>query len=487
MKKISKKLTIMTKSFINPVILCGGSGTRLWPLSRKSFPKQYLSFISKNNNSLLQDTYERISKIENIMNPILVCNEEHRFIAAEQMREINIKPNSILLEPFGRNTGPAITLASLIAIQNSQDPILLVLSSDHEIKKHNKFIEAIKSGINYAELGKLVTFGVIPSSPKTGYGYIKSEKPFNLSESKGSKILEFIEKPTYENACNLIKDKRYTWNSGMFMFKAKTMLSEMNKYYPEIIKYCTQAINESKNDLDFKRINEEYFKKCPNISFDVSVMEKTQNGIVLPLDADWNDIGSWQSVWETSEKDKNNNVLNGNIFVKETKNCYLRSEKRLIAGIGLNDLIVVETNDAVLISNKNETQKVKNIVDTLKEKGISASYQHQKIYRPWGHYLSLSEDDRWQVKLIQVKSGEKLSLQLHHHRSEHWIVVEGTAKVELDSKITFLSENQSIYIPLGSKHRLINPGKIPLTLIEVQSGSYVGEDDIVRFEDKYGR
>ena len=477
----------MTKSFINPVILCGGSGTRLWPLSRKSFPKQYLSLISKNNKSLLQDTYERISKIENIINPILVCNEEHRFIAAEQMREINIQPNSILLEPFGRNTGPAITLASLIAIQNSEDPILLILSSDHEIKKCSKFIEAIKLGINYAELGKLVTFGVIPSSPNTGYGYIKSEKPFNSSDLKGSKILEFIEKPTYESACNLIKDKKYTWNSGMFMFKAKTMISEMNKYYPEIIKYCKQAINESTNDLDFKRINEECFKNCPNISFDVSVMEKTQNGIVLPLDADWSDIGSWESVWETSEKDENNNVLNGNIFVQETKNCYLRSEKRLIAGIGLNDLVVVETNDAVLISNKNETQKVKNIVETLKEKGIPASYQHQKIYRPWGHYLSLAEEDRWQVKLIQVKPGEKLSLQLHHHRSEHWIVVGGTAKVELDSKITFLSENQSIYIPLGSKHRLINPGKIPLTLIEVQSGSYVGEDDIIRFEDKYGR
>lgn len=477
----------MSTNNIIPAILCGGSGTRLWPLSRKSFPKQYLSFMSKNNKSLLQETYERISKLENIMNPILVCNEEHRFIAAEQMREINIQPNTILLEPFGRNTGPAITLAALIAIQKSEDPIILILSSDHEIKNNNKFIEVIKKGIDYAELGKLVTFGVVPSSPNTGYGYIKSEAPFNLSETKGSKILEFIEKPSYQKACNLIKDKRYTWNSGMFMFKAKTMLSEMNKFCPEIIDYCKKAINKSKNDLDFKRINEEYFKNCPNISFDVAVMEKTQNGIVLPLDADWSDIGSWESVWEQAKKDKNNNVLNGNVFVEETKNCYLRSEQRLIAGIGLNDLIVVETNDAILISNKKETQKVKNIVEDLKGKGIPASFQHQKIYRPWGHYLSLSEDDRWQVKLIQVKPGEKLSLQLHHHRSEHWIVVRGTAKVELDSKISVLSENQSIYIPLGSKHRLINPGKIPLTLIEVQSGSYVGEDDIVRFEDKYGR
>ena len=477
----------MSKSFICPVILCGGSGTRLWPLSRKSFPKQYLTFMSNNNKSLLQDTYERISNIENIMDPILVCNEEHRFIAAEQMREINIQPNTILLEPFGRNTGPAITLSSLIAIQNSEDPILLILSSDHQIKKRNKLLEVIKLGIHYAELGKLVTFGVIPSSPNTGYGYIKSEKPFDSYETKGSKILEFIEKPSYENACNLVKDKRYTWNSGIFMFKAKTMLSEMNKYHPEVIKYCKKAINESKNDLDFKRINEEHFKNCPDISFDVSVMEKTQDGIVLPLDADWSDIGSWKSVWETSEKDKNNNVLNGNIFVKETKNCYLRSEQRLIAGIGLNDLIVVETNDAVLISNKNETQKVKNIVEILKEEGIKASFQHQKFYRPWGHYLTLSEAERWQVKIIQVKPGEKLSLQLHHHRSEHWIVVNGTAKVEINDKSELLTENQSTYIPLGSSHRLSNPGKIPLILIEVQSGSYVGEDDIVRFQDKYGR
>tara|TARA_B100000886_G_scaffold134243_1_gene90604 strand:- start:6027 stop:7460 length:1434 start_codon:yes stop_codon:yes gene_type:complete len=475
---------------INPVIpaiLCGGSGTRLWPLSRKSFPKQYLSFMSNQDKSMLQETYQRVSKIKNLLDPILVCNEEHRFIAAEQMREINVNPNTILLEPFGRNTGPAITLAALIAIQKADDPILLILSSDHEIKNQNKFIQAIKKGIEYAERGKLVTFGVVPKSPHTGYGYIKSDKPFDLSEIKGNKILEFTEKPSYEKACNFIKDHRYTWNSGIFLFKAKSMLSEMKKYNPEIIEFCKQSLNQSEQDLDFKRLEKEHFKKCPNISFDISVMENTKKGIVLPLDADWNDIGSWESVWETSKKDENNNVLNGNVFLKDSQNCYLRSEQRLIAGIGLKDLVVVETNDAVLISKKNDTQKVKNIVEILKEKGFEASYKHQKIFRPWGHYLSLAGENRWQVKSILVKPGEQLSLQMHHHRSEHWIVVTGTAKVELNSEIKVLSENESIYIPLGSKHRLINPGKIALILIEVQSGSYVGEDDIVRFEDKYGR
>ncbi len=470
-----------------PAILCGGSGTRLWPLSRKSFPKQYLSFMSNQGKSLLQETYQRVSNIENLLDPILVCNEEHRFIAAEQMRGINVKPNTILLEPFGRNTGPAITLAALIALQKADDPIVLILSSDHEIKNQNKFIEAINKGIEYADRGKIVTFGVIPTSPHTGYGYIKSDKPFDLAEIKGNKILKFTEKPSYEEACKFIKDRRYTWNSGMFLFKAKSMLTEMGKYYPEIIEFCKESLNQSQKDLDFKRLNKEHFKKCQNISFDISVMENTKNGVVLPLDADWNDIGSWESVWETSEKDENNNVLKGNIVVEDSQNCYLRGEQRIIAGIGLKDLVVVETNDAVLISKKNDTQKVKKIVGILKEKGFEASYKHQKIYRPWGHYLSLAGEKRWQVKSILVNPGEQLSLQMHHHRSEHWIVVSGTAKVELDGEIKVLSENESIYIPLGSRHRLINPGKIDLILIEVQSGSYVGEDDIVRFEDKYGR
>ncbi len=477
----------MKSKNIIPVILCGGSGTRLWPLSRKSYPKQYLSLVSQEQKSLLQETYQRISNLENLLNPILICNEEHRFIAAEQMREIKVEKNTILLEPFGRNTGPAITLAALIAIKKEIDPMLLILSSDHVIKKTKNFIDVINLGINYADKDKLVTFGVVPTSPQTGYGYIKSDQPFNLSGIKGNKIKAFTEKPSYEKACEFIKDKRYTWNSGIFLFKAKTVLSEMKKYCPEILNHCEKSINKSENDLEFVRVNEKYFENCPNVSFDISVMENTKNGIVLPLNAGWNDIGSWEAVWETSEKDENNNLRSGNVFLKDSKNCYLRSEKRLIAGIGLDDLIVVDTNDALLISKKNKTQSVKEIVQILKDKGETASYKHQKIYRPWGHYLSLAKDKRWQVKSILVKPGESISLQMHHHRSEHWVVVKGTAKVELNGNITFLSENQSIYIPLGSKHRLTNPEKVDLIIIEVQSGSYVGEDDIVRFEDKYGR
>ena len=477
----------MPLNSVIPIILCGGSGSRLWPLSRKSFPKQFLKLNSSGNNSLLQNTYKRVSNIEGIKNPILICNEEHRFMAAEQMRELNIMPNRIILEPIGRNTAPAITLASIVSLEIEDDPLLLVLSSDHEIKNNIKFIEAINEGINLARKDHLVTFGVVPHFPETGYGYIKAEKPFNLSETCGTKISEFTEKPSFQRACEFIKDKRYTWNSGMFLFRATTILKELSKFSPEILDCCKNSLKNSEFDLDFQRLQKESFNKCPNISFDVAVMEKTNQGVVIPLDAGWSDIGSWESVWKTSNKDANNNVKEGNIFITETQNCYLRSESRLIVGIGLDDLVVIETDDAILISDKKKTQKVKEMVNLLNKKNISAGYQHQKIYRPWGHYISVVEKSRWQVKLIYVKSGEKLSLQMHHHRSEHWVVVSGTAKVELDNKTTMMSENQSIYIPLGSKHRLSNPGKIPLTLIEVQSGSYVGEDDIVRFEDKYGR
>ncbi len=477
----------MSNKPVIPIILCGGSGSRLWPLSRKSFPKQYLKLNSSERYSLLQNTYERVSKINNIKSPILICNEEHRFIVAEQMREINIKPNRIILEPFGRNTAPAITLAAKVALEIDDDPLLLVLSSDHEIKKNNQFIKVVKEGIDFAEKNHLVTFGVVPHSPETGYGYIKSENPFDISKLSGNKISEFIEKPSYEKACKFFKDKRYTWNSGMFLFKAKTILNELDKYCPEILEFCSKSLEDSEFDLDFQRLKKENFNKCPNISFDIAVMEKTNQGIVLPLDAEWSDIGSWESVWNTSKKDIDNNVIEGKIFLKDTKNSYLRSESRVIVGIGLENLVVVETDDAILISEKNKTQKVKDMVNVLNEKNIAAGHQHQKIYRPWGNFLSVVEKSRWQVKMIEVKPNGKLSLQMHHHRSEHWVVVKGRAKVEIEGKIDFLTENQSTYIPLGKKHRLSNPGKIPLIIIEIQSGSYVGEDDIVRFEDLYGR
>ncbi len=473
---------------IIPIILCGGSGTRLWPLSRKSFPKQYLKLSNSNNNTLLQNTYKRISKVEGIKNPILICNEEHRFIAAEQMREMNIKPNKILLEPFGKNTAPAIALAALLSIQIEKDPILLVLSSDHEIKNNDKFVEVIKEGIKYANNDKIVTFGVVPHSPETGYGYIKADKEFNFSKIEGQNIDQFIEKPDRNKALEFIKDKRYTWNSGMFLFKAKKVLNEFNSFSLDILNSCKKSIQNSTIDMDFQRLSRADFDQCKNVSFDVAIMENTASGIVIPLDAGWNDIGSWESIWEDGKKDSNNNLIQGNsIFIEDTKDSYIRSEDKVIVGIGLENLVVVDTNDALLISDKNQTQKVKEMVNILKKKGISTGDKHQKIYRPWGHYLSVVEKSRWQVKLIYVKSRESLSLQMHHHRSEHWIIVDGTAQVEINGEINILTENESTYIPLGSKHRLSNPGKIPLILIEVQSGSYVGEDDIVRFEDKYGR
>ena len=476
----------MSLNPIIPVILCGGSGTRLWPLSRQSFPKQFLSLTSNDKDSLLQKTIKRISNIKRISSPILICNEEHRFLVAEQMRGININNSSIILEPFGRNTAPAITISALKALENNDDPILLILSSDHEILNKEKFINTLNAGINYAEKEKLVTFGIVPTSPETGYGYIKASKPLK-DNLQAIDIEEFLEKPDLETAKELIQDKRFTWNSGIFMFKAKTIIKEIEKFSPDIIKYSKESLTQSRKDLDFVRLEKMSFEKCPNISIDCAVMEKTKKGTVLPLDANWNDIGSWQSVWEVSNKDKNGNFTKGKTIIKNTKNCYLSSEARLLVGIGLEDLIVVETNDAILVSNKSESQKVKEIVKILKEKNIPEGIKHSKVYRPWGHYKSIIEEDRWQVKVIEVKSGEKLSLQMHHHRSEYWIVVRGTAEVEVEDKTRILSENESIYIPLGSKHRLTNPGKIPLALIEVQSGSYVGEDDIVRFEDKYGR
>jgi len=476
----------MSNSFIYPVILCGGYGSRLWPLSRESYPKQFLSLNKKEKYSLLQKTIIRISTLKNLKKPILVCNEEHRFIVAEQMRELNIVDFIILLEPVGRNTAPAIILSALKSIEFEEDPTLLVLSSDHEIKNIKQFLKVINMGLKFAEMKKLVTFGIIPKSPETGYGYIKASKAFG-DKIEGLNIESFTEKPDKNTAQKLVKDNRYTWNSGMFMFKAKEIINEINKFSPEILLSCKDAINKSKFDLDFQRLDKDSFERCTDISIDIAVMEKTSRGIVIPLDAGWSDLGSWDVVWENSEKDQDGNYKEGMVVLDNIKNSYFRSDNRLIVGIDLEDLIVVETRDAILISNKKSSQKVKNVVSYLKKNNIPQGKTHKKGYRPWGHYLSVVEGNRWQVKLIMVKPGSKLSLQLHHHRSEHWVVVSGTAKVEVDNKVEFLSENQSVYIPLGSKHRLSNPGKISLTLIEVQSGSYVGEDDIVRFDDMYGR
>ena len=473
---------------IIPVIMCGGTGSRLWPLSRKSFPKQFLTLNNK-KKSLLQNTQLRLQTLKNLDKPILVCNEEHRFIVAEQMREINIKPFSILLEPFGRNTAPAITIAALKALELGEkiDPIILVLSSDHEIRNTENFIKTVNMGLDFAKKDRLVTFGVIPKSPHTGYGYIKAEKPFNSKNISGENIIEFTEKPNLALAEKFIKDKRYTWNSGIFIFRAKTILNEFKKHAPEVLKCCKESLFKSNFDLDFQRLNKETFKSCPNISIDISIMEKSNKGTVLPLDAGWSDIGSWESLWESSEKDKNGNVIKGRVINLSSRDSFLNSNNRLLVGIGLKNIIAVETNDAILISEKSESQKVKDIVKKLKEIEFPEGERHLKIYRPWGYYISIAEESTWQVKMIQVKPNGQLSLQMHHHRAEHWVVVKGRAKVEIGNKVEYLAENQSTYIPLGTKHRLSNPGKIPLLIIEIQSGSYVGEDDIIRFEDLYGR
>ena len=477
----------MKSKSIIPIILCGGTGSRLWPLSRESYPKQYLSLDGAESKSLLQKTQERIKGVKNIKPPILICNEDHRFIVAEQMKEIGINPYSILLEPFGRNTAPAITLASLLALEKEEDPILIVLSSDHQITDTLQFVKTINNGLSYAKENRLVTFGVIPDSPETGFGYIEAENKLDPKNIKGEKILRFIEKPNLERAKILIQDKRFSWNSGIFMFKASLILEEIGKFHPELISSSKKALEGENYDLDFRRLNQQAFEQCPDLSIDVAVMERTNIGTVLPLNAGWSDLGSWHAVWKSHNKDNSGNVIRGKVLSKDTKNCLLKSDKRLIVGIGLEDLIVVETSDAILVANKNDDQKIKDIVQDLKKKGFSEGQVHQKVFRPWGSYASVANESRWQVKLIKVKPGASLSLQKHQHRSEHWIIVSGTAKIEINKKTFTLSENQSTYIPLGSIHRLSNPGKIELSLIEVQSGPYLGEDDIERFEDNYGR
>ena len=469
-----------------PVILSGGTGSRLWPLSRASYPKQYLNIDEVNNFSLIQNTYLRLTGLPNLKNPIIISNEEQRFIVAEQMREINIKPHSIILEPFGKNTAPAITLAALQTLNKRSDPMLLVLSSDHKIEKDENFRKVIKDGLIEANKGRLVTFGINPSYPETGYGYIESYKELT-EESPLSKIKKFVEKPSLELAKIFIEDNHYSWNSGIFLFKASIFLKELEKFEPELIKNCHTALKRGSKDLDFLRINEESFRKCPNASIDCALMEKTNLGSVLTLNAGWDDIGSWKSVWNNSKKDKEGNAIKGKVLIEDSKNCYLRSEDRLIVGINLNELIIVETKDAILVVDKKATQKVKGIVQLLNSKKFKEGKDNIKNYRPWGSFTSIEKGCSWQVKKLEIKPKASISLQLHHKRSEHWIIVNGTAKVEINDEISILNKNEGIYIPLGAKHRLSNAGKIPLILIEVQSGSYLGEDDIIRFEDIYGR
>ncbi len=477
----------MQEPIIVPVILCGGTGTRLWPLSRASYPKQYLEIDSKEGLSFLQCTVNRIKGLKKINDPIVICNEEHRFIVAEQMRNINTKTNSILLEPVARNTAPAVIAACLKAMTNYTDPLILVLPADHIIKFKDTFFNVINKALINAEKGEIVTFGITPNKAEVGFGYIESANELDTKKINAEKILRFIEKPDQATAEKLILDKRFSWNSGMFLFKASSFINEVLSYCPDIYKLCKKALCNIKLDLEFQRLDRETFSLCKKISIDNAIMEKTKKGVVLPLDAGWNDIGNWEAMWEVSSKNHSGNVEIGKVVTRDVKNSYIRSQEKLIVGMGLEDLIIVESNDALLVINKKCSQDVKNIVEHLEINGDPAGTTHKTILRPWGKYTSIAEGPNWQVKKIIVKPGESLSLQLHTKRTEHWIIVNGIALVEIDGNKKTLKKNESTYIPLRSKHRLTNSGKEPLVLIEVQSGDYLGEDDILRFEDKYGR
>ena len=472
---------------ILPVVLCGGSGTRLWPLSRYSYPKQFLALNEKNSNTFLQETIERLSELENLSRPLIICNEEHRFIVAEQMREKNIIPKHIILEPFGKNTAPAIAIAALKALDDGIDQNLLILSADHFIKDIKGFLDLIKVGIKNSKKGNIITFGVPPTSPETGYGYIETENSFKEDLVQTLKIKKFVEKPIEKKAKEMIATKKYFWNSGIFLSKASLIIREIKNYSPDIYEACLKTLKSSKNDLNFFRLDKNCFSECPNISFDVAVMEKTKLGCVIPMNVGWSDVGSWNSLWKESSKDKEGNSKSGNIILEKSKNCIVKSSSRLVVGLGINDLVVVETNDALLVANRKNDQDVKDIVSILKDKNLPEAISHKKGFRPWGNYLSIESGENWQVKRLEVNPFSSLSLQKHKHRSEHWIVVSGEAFVEIDNKNLTLGENQSTYIPVGSKHRLSNKTNELLIIIEVQSGSYLGEDDIIRFNDNYGR
>lgn len=463
-----------------PVILSGGSGTRLWPLSRSNFPKQFLSL--QGEQTMLQQTLLRLQGMEGIQPPFAICNESHRFIVAEQLREIGIKPGSIMLEPIGRNTAPAITIAALAA--NSPDAILMVFPADHMIKNIDALHTSLELACEQASAGYLVTFGIKPIAPETGYGYIKTGQ--NTDESVFS-VDAFVEKPTLEKAVSYLESGDYLWNSGIFIFRADRFLEELQRFNPEMLQCCQKAFAGSQTDMDFVRLEKSAFIACPSDSIDYAVMEKTDKALVIPLDAGWNDIGSWSALWEVADKDVDGNVTRGDVMTQAVRNSYIYSENKLVTAIGVKDLIIVDTDDAVMVAAKDQVHQVKEIVCQLNQRARSEADIHRKVFRPWGYYDEIDTGERYKAKRIVVKPGAKLSLQKHHHRAEHWVVVRGTALVTKKNENYLLAENESTYIPLGTLHRLENPGKIPLEMIEVQSGSYLNEDDIVRFDDDYKR
>ncbi|MDC0004690.1 mannose-1-phosphate guanylyltransferase/mannose-6-phosphate isomerase [Porticoccaceae bacterium] len=465
---------------IKPVIMAGGSGTRLWPLSRASHPKQFLSLYGQ--DSMLQATVNRLSGLGDLEPSVTICNEEHRFFVAEQLREID-HVGSIILEPVGRNTAPAIALAALSSLRDGNDPLLLVLAADHVILNEPNFTESILRATSLAEEGKLVTFGIVADSPQVGYGYIKR----GAVEGIGFRVESFVEKPSIDVAQQYLDSGGYYWNSGMFLFKASSYLEELEKHRPDIHSACMLAMQNVTVDRDFLRVDKIAFEGCPSDSIDFAVMEKTKEAVVVPMDASWSDIGSWTSLWSASEKDSYGNSLTGDVIAFDTNNSLIRSDGKLIAALGVDDLIVVSTKDSILIAHKDRVQDVKLITDKLTKDSRSEWESHREVYRPWGKYDSVDNGERYQAKRITVNPGAKLSVQMHHHRAEHWVVVSGTAKVTNGDKTFLLSENESTYIPIGTVHALENPGKVLLEIIEVQTGSYLGEDDIVRLGDLYGR
>jgi len=469
-------------SRIVPVILSGGSGTRLWPLSREHYPKQLLALAGE--LTMLQETAMRLDGAEQAP-AFVVCNEEHRFLVAEQLRQIDRLPQDILLEPFGRNTAPALTLAALAVTAREPSAVMLVMPADHVIRDQAVFHAAVQMGKVEALAGRLVTFGIVPTQPETGYGYIR--KGPMLASDDVYQVGSFVEKPDDATARAYLESGEYLWNSGIFMMTAARWLEEIRRFRPDIADACMAAWQGGKRDMDFFRLDKEVFGRCPSDSIDYAVMEKTDNAVVIPLDAGWSDIGAWSSLWEVSQRDADGNVLQGDVMALHSHNTLLIAQHRFVAAVGLEDVIVVETADAVLVAHKDQAQDVKVIVSRLKDARRSEHVSHRKVYRPWGCYEGVDAGQRFQVKRITVNPGAALSLQMHHHRAEHWIVVTGTARVTRGDEVFLLTENQSTYIPLGTKHRLENPGAMPLEMIEVQSGGYLGEDDIVRFEDKYNR
>ncbi|MDW6002158.1 mannose-1-phosphate guanylyltransferase/mannose-6-phosphate isomerase [Vibrio mangrovi] len=461
---------------ILPVIMCGGAGSRLWPLSRTAYPKQFLSLVTK--QTMIQDTVHRLDKLHKL-DPLFICNEEHRFIVAEQLRQCEMSHSGIILEPAGRNTAPAATLAALQAIQTGDDPLLLILAADHVIKNRANFVSAVLAAEPLAEDGRLVTFGVNPTEPHTGYGYICLGESIN---QLGFEVSEFVEKPDIATAKHYLECGNYLWNSGMFLFKASRYIEELHQFRPEILRACEEAFAESRTDMDFIRIDEEVFKPCPAESIDYAIMENTQNAAVIPMDAGWSDVGSWSSLWDVHAKDCDGNSLRGDVMTEQTANSYIYSQDRLVAAVGIEGVIIVETKDAVLVASKDKVQQVKHIVERLEATNRCEHLHHREVFRPWGSHDEIAGGERYLVKKVMVKPGQRTATQMHYHRAEHWIVVSGTAKVYNGEQNYIVSENESTYIPIGTPHSFENPGVVPLEIIEVRSGCYLGEDDIVRLD-----